>query len=147
MARSDYDGVIAILQPELTNQFANDPSLLEGLASAYYYKADYKNALLYIQKIFQNEEVTPRDYIKLLRARLYQATGEIAAARAELIEIVKTFSGEEARVALAQLLEMMGAKEGAQDIYQDIVNRAKHAPKYYQTREREWINITKTSLH
>jgi hypothetical protein len=60
----------------------------------------------------------------------HQATGEMAAAREELIEIVKTFSGEEASVALAQLLEKMGAKEDAQAIYQDIVNRAKHAPKF-----------------
>lgn len=147
MARRDYDPVIALLEPALTDNFKDDVLLLEGLAYAYYDKGDFKNALAYIQKIFDREdESAPQDYIKLLRARAHIALGEFETARAQLAHLIQFFTGEEARIALAQLLERMGAPDEARAIYQDIVTRAKHAPKHYQNYERQWIEMAQQKL-
>ena len=145
-ARRDYDAVIALLEPALTNHFADDILLLEGLSFAYYDKGDFKKALFYIQKIFDRPETDAQDYIKLLSARAHMALGELATARAELLHIVDFFTGEEARITLAQLHEKMGAKNEARAIYEDIVTRAKHAPPYYVKQERGWIDMAERAL-
>lgn len=146
MARGDYDGVITLLQPALTNQFAGDPALLEGMAHAYYFKRDYANALGCIQKIFENENEKPKDYIRLLRTRILRDSGDLASARTELTELVEHYSGEEARVTLAEVCEDMGDRIEARDIYLDIVTRSKHTPPYYRKREKRWIDAAKSSL-
>lgn len=146
IARQQHDAVIALLEPALTNHFADDILLLEGLAYAYYDKGDFRNALVYIHKIYDRKDAEPQDYIKLLRARTYIALGELATARAELTRLVVFYTGEEARITLAQLLARMGAHDEARAIYQDIVTRASHAPKYYQKTERQWIDMAKQVL-
>jgi hypothetical protein len=145
-ARGDYDAVIALLEPALTNHFADDIMLLEGLAYAYYDKGDFRNALAYIHKIYDRKDAEPQDYIKLLRARTYIALNELATARAELTRLVDFYTGEEARITLAQLLLRMGANDEARAIYLDIVTRARHAPKYYQKTEKQWIAIAQAAL-
>lgn len=146
MERRAYDDTIALLQPALTSHFADDPLLLEGLAYAYFHKGDFPQALHYVEQIYSHKEWPPKDYIKLLRARLYQETGELETARAALTELVKSFPGEEARIALAQLRTLQGAQTEARAIYQDIITRTKHAPKHYQRAQRTWIDLAQTAL-
>ncbi len=146
IARQQHDAVIALLEPALTNHFADDILLLEGLAYAYYDKGDFRNTLVYIHKIYDRKDAEPQDYIKLLRARTYIALNEFTTARAELTRLVNFYTGEEARITLAQLLDRMNARDEARAIYQDIVTRSSHAPKYYQKQERQWIDIAKQAL-
>jgi hypothetical protein len=146
MQRREYDAVIALLQPALTNHFADDPLLLEGLAYAYYYKGDLANAALTIQKIYADETRKPKDYIRLLRARVLQDGGDLQAAREELSALIPIFTGEEARITLAQLHERMGNKPAAQALYEDVVKRARHAPAHYKKQQREWIEMAKAAL-
>lgn len=146
-ARREFDPVIALLEPALSGNFKDDVLLLEGLAYAYYDKGDFRNALAYIQKIFDREdENPPQDYIKLLRARAHIALGEFETARVQLAHLVQFFTGEEARIALAQLLERMDRPDEARAIYQDIVTRSKHAPQHYQKYEAQWIELAKRKL-
>jgi hypothetical protein len=145
-ARRDYDAVIALLEPALTNHFAEDAMLLEGLAYAYYDKGDYRKALEYIQKLFDREDTTPQNYIRLLRCRALIQLGEMEKARDELTRLTVFFTGEEARIALAQLHEKMGNMAAAQAVYQDIVTRSKHAPEHYRKHEREWIDVAERAL-
>lgn len=146
MARKDYDGAIAALQPALADHFADDPMLLEGLAYACFYKRDYVRALDYVEQIYNHKEWPPKDYIKLLRARLYQETGKIEVAENALVELVKSFPGEEARIALAQLYQAQQRHNEARTIYQDIVTRTRHAPPHYQKAQRAWIGQAKDAL-
>ncbi len=146
IARRDLDGAIALLEPALTNHFADDVLLLEGLAYAYYDKGDFQKALVYIRKIFDRKDAEPQNYIRLLSARAHIALNEFIVAEDELRALVPHFSGEEARITLAQLLMRMGREGEARDIYQDIVTRSSHAPKYYQKQEREWIAMAKQAL-
>ncbi len=146
IARNEYDAAIALLEPALTNHFADDVLLLEGLAYAYYDKRDFRNALVYILKIYDRKDSEPQNYIKLLRARTYIALGDLTAARSELERLVQFYTGEEARITLAQLHERMNAPAEARAIYQDIVTRSSHAPKYYQKQERQWIDMAKQAL-
>ena len=145
-ARRDYDAVIGLLEPALTNHFSEDIMLLEGLAYAYYDKGDYANALKYIRKIYDREDSPPQDYIKLLRCRALIASGQLEQARTELTHLIQFFTGEETRIALAQLHDQMGNKNDARAIYEDIVTRSKHAPKYYVKQERHWIEMAKRAL-
>ncbi|MEZ0260662.1 MAG: tetratricopeptide repeat protein [Alphaproteobacteria bacterium] len=146
-AQRNYDAVIALLEPALADHFKDDVLLLEGLAYAYYDKGDYKNTLAYIQKIYDRDDGSaPQDYIKLLRARAYIGLGELETAKAHLLHLTLTFTGEEARIALAQLHERMGEAAEARAVYQDIVTRSKHSPAHYQRYEREWIEMAKKKL-
>ncbi len=146
IAKREYDAVIALLEPALTNHFSDDILLLEGLAYAYYDKGDYTNALKYIQKIYERDEAQPQDYIKLLRARAHIALNDLTLAEEQLIALVEFFTGEEARITLAQLYERMGRKAQARAVYQDIVTRSSHSPKYYQKTERQWIALAQQAL-
>lgn len=139
MARQDYAGVIAALEPALVGHFADDPTVLEGLAYAHHFQGDHAKALAYAEQVCQHEAWTPKDYIKLLRAKLLHATGAVAAARAAYETLVKSYAGEEARIAYAGFLEAQGDAAAAKEIYADIVKRARHTPKHYQQRERGWI--------
>jgi hypothetical protein len=145
-ARGDYDAVIALLEPALSGHFTEDPLLLEGLAYAYYDKGDYANTLKYIQKLFDRPDGQPQDYIKLLRCRALIKSGQDEQARRELEHLIQFFTGEEARIALAQLHEKMGNRAAAKAIYQDIVTRASHAPEYYRKTERQWIDMAQRAL-
>lgn len=144
--KKDYNAVIALLEPALTDHFADDVMLLEGLAYAYYDKGEYAKAFAYIEKIYAREDVTPQDYIKLLRARTHIALGNLDAARTELEYLLPAFTGEEARVALARLYARMEMPEEARKVYQDIVTRGRNSPKYYQRQERHWIDMAKKEL-
>lgn len=146
MARQDYDGVIAALQPALAGHFADDPAILEGLAYAYYYQGNHAQALDYAEQVYNYEGWVPKDYIKLLRAKLLHATGAIDQARTAYDALVKTYAGEEARIAYAGFLEAQGDTAAAQAIYADIVTRAPHTPKHYQQRERGWIEQAQAAL-
>ncbi|MDF3023053.1 MAG: uncharacterized protein K0R10_414 [Alphaproteobacteria bacterium] len=146
IARGEHDAVIALLKPALTNHFADDILLLEGLAYAYYDKGDYSGTLEYIQKIFERDEAEPQDYIKLLRARAHIALFDFTVAEEQLNDLVRFFTGEEARITLAQLQTRMGKHAEARAIYEDIVTRAKHSPKYYQKTERHWIAMAQAAL-
>jgi hypothetical protein len=146
IARREYDAVIALLKPALTDHFSDDILLLEGLAYAHYDKGDYPSALEYIQKIFEREDAEPQDYIKLLRARAHIALFDFTIAEEQLTELVRFFTGEEARITLAQLHDRMGTKAAAREIYQDVVTRARHSPKYYQKTERQWIDMAAKAL-
>jgi hypothetical protein len=145
-ARRDYGAVIALLEPALTNHFAEDPMLLEGLAYAYFDKGDYKKALEYIQKLFDREDRPPQSYIRLLRCRAIVASGEAERGCRELEHLTRFFPGEEARIALAQLHEQMGHREAAKAVYLDIVTRSKHAPEHYRRHEHEWIELAERAL-
>lgn len=146
MGRQDYAGVITALQPALTGHFADDPAVLEGLAYAYYYQGSHAKALEYAEQICAHEGWTPKDYVKLLRAKLLQATGDIEASRTAYEDIIQTYAGEEARIAYASFLEARGEAAAAQAVYADIVKRAPHAPKHYQKRERAWIEQAQAAL-
>lgn len=146
MGRQDYAGVITVLQPALSGHFADDPAVLEGLAYAYFYQGSHAKALEYAERICTHEAWTPKDYIKLLRAKLLQATGAIEQARTAYDALIKTYAGEEARIAYASFLEARGETAAAQAIYADIVRRAPHAPKHYQKRERDWIEQAQAAL-
>ena len=56
MERRQYDEAIAVLKPGLTNFFAGDPALLEGLAFAYYEKGSDAEALPYVEQILKSED-------------------------------------------------------------------------------------------
>ncbi|MBL8713073.1 MAG: tetratricopeptide repeat protein [Alphaproteobacteria bacterium] len=146
IAKREYDAVIALLEPALTNHFSDDILLLEGLAYAYYDKGDYNNALKYIQKIYERPDAQPQDYIKLLRARAHISLNELTVAEEQLRSLVEYFTGEEARITLAQLYERMGRKAQARAVYQEVVTRSSHSPKYYQKSERQWIDMAKQAL-
>lgn len=146
MKRQDYPAVIATLTPALDGYFADDPMVLEGLAYAHYYQKDYATALTIVQKICDHESWLPKDYIKLLRAQLFRALGQEGAAKAAYAELIKSYSGEEARIEYARLLNQLGEPAAAQEVYADIVRRAPHTPPHYQLAQKRWIDEARGAL-
>lgn len=145
MTRQDFQGVITTLQPATEGHFADDPAVLEGMAYAYYYRKDYAHALTYAEQICNHENWLPKDYIKLLRARILQAMGRNPEAKQAYEDTVKVYSGEEARVEYARLLDQLGEHAAAQEIYADIVRRAPHTPKHYQQLQKPWIDAARSA--
>ncbi|MBP7252791.1 MAG: tetratricopeptide repeat protein [Alphaproteobacteria bacterium] len=146
MKRQDFSGVVTTLTPALDGHFADDPAVLEGLAYAYYYKKDYPQALNFAEKICNHENWLPKDYIKLLRAQIFQVMGQNDAAKAAYAELIKIYSGEEARIEYARLLNQLGDHVAAQELYADIVRRAPHTPQHYQVAQKRWIDEARGAL-
>lgn len=146
MQGQDYAGVVATLRPALDGHFADDPAVLEGLAYAHFYQQDYPAALGYAEQICNHENWLPKDYVKLLRAQLLQALARYDEAKAAYAELIKSYSGEEARIEYARLLSQLGEQAAAQAIYADIVQRAPHTPQHYQVTQKRWIDEARGAL-
>ncbi|MDH3689170.1 MAG: hypothetical protein OEU36_06770, partial [Gammaproteobacteria bacterium] len=59
--------------------------------------------------------------------------------------LISSYPGEEARVRYALLLKRQGRTERAQALFKETLTRARRSPKYYRSREKEWIQTAEAN--
>jgi hypothetical protein len=123
-----------------------DPTLLKGLGRARMLSGQGAEAEALFVKL---KDVDPAAFdadaeLDYARALALQNKNEAAVAQYE--KVVARYPGEEARARFGLLLESLGQKSRAQALFTEILKSVKGAPRYYRSRQREWVSIAKAHV-
>ncbi|PLY05429.1 MAG: hypothetical protein C0622_01695 [Desulfuromonas sp.] len=138
-----YQESIDLLEKSLTGIHSNDLTILEGLCHSHFRNETYDEALKYLDKYEKSNESSLPNNLRLLKAKAYEAKGDIQAAIAEYDVIADICAGEEARCNYAVLLKKQGNLEKAKELFETILKNAELYPKHYKKHEKEWVDIAK----
>lgn len=130
----------------LTGLYEHDPDLMLGLAQAEFLDG---NAAACKETLGSLREHNP-DYRSseghLLYARALQECNELQAAEQEFAAVAAYYSGAEARVRYAQMLEKVGKIAEARDEYADMLSAAELAPRHFRKAQKAWLVEAKSAL-
>lgn len=120
-----------------------DPVLLKGLGRARLLSGDGAEA----ERLFlKMKEVDPAAFdadVELDYARALEAQGKNDEAVRQYQAVASRYPGEEARTRFAMLLEKIGREADAQALFREVIASVKGAPRYYRSRQQEWVRIAK----
>ena len=123
-----------------------DPVLLKGLGRAKLLSGDGAAAeALFIQLKQVDPGAVDAD-VELDYARALEVQGKNDEAVRQYETVASRYPGEEARARFALLLEKTGDDARAQALFWEILASVKNAPRYYRSRQSEWIRIAKQHL-
>jgi len=141
-----YEDAIELFQESLTGIGEGDPDTLLKLAQAYFANQDYQKSLQTLDQLIEiNPQYNSTDG-HLLYARSLEELGRKEKALEEYKVVAETFPGEEARVRYALLLQDQEQFAQAKALLKQVIERSKLAPKFYQKKEKHWINKAKKLL-
>lgn len=139
-----FDDAILLYKSCQEGAHKNDLHLLEGLSCAYFFKGDFATAEGYLDKVLAHSETIKPDPFKLLLARCREALGKDEHTEALYKQVVKTFSGEEARIRYALFLKARGRIVEADQLFDETLKNARLSPKYYRKAQKPWIEMART---
>ncbi len=146
MASGDHQQALELYRNSLSGMYRTDPTLMLGLAQAQFALDLPQEARATLEALIAANPTFRSNAGHLLYARAVEASGDIDKALEEYEAVVQDFSGEEARVRYAQLLQRRGHAGRAAAVFEQVVKRASLAPKYYQRDQRAWVDIAKRAL-
>lgn len=125
---------------------AEDPTLIKGLGRAKLMAGDAAEAERLFIKVHEIDPAAFDAEVELDYARALEALGKTEAAIRQYESVAPRYSGEEAKVRLALLLEKSGDEARAQQIFRDVVETAGEAPRFYRARQGEWLKLARQHL-
>ncbi|MDH3347971.1 MAG: hypothetical protein OEM02_07710 [Desulfobulbaceae bacterium] len=140
-----YRQSIDLLEGCLVGAYSKDLHILEGLSFCFYNLGNFEKTLEYLSDLEEANEGKLSAKLRLMRATVYEKIGDDNRALEEYESIVNIFSGEEARCRYALLLKKRGQTRKAQELFEEIVRKAKLYPTQYKL-QREWVKIAKKGL-
>jgi len=146
MRLGDYSNAAVLYASVLKGVYATDASFLLGLAQAQANSSDFAAARTTLETLFAANPQYRSSDAELLRARVLEAQGEHAAALEHYRALASSYPGEEARYRYGALLKQNGRFGDARDVFRDMLARAKHAPRYYRKKERDWLESAQREL-
>ena len=141
-----FEDAIVLFKSCLTGIQSNDPSLMFGLAEAYFYQRDADNALEWLDKVIAADPWFKGGDAKLLRARTLAGAKRSDEALAQYEAILEHYPGEEARCRYASLLAALGRLDQAERVLQDAAKRMELNGRQYTRNNREWLNGARDDL-
>lgn len=124
----------------------DDPQILFELGEARFHVGDFVAAAELLDRLTEVDPHHKTHEREMLQAQLLEATGQRDEALAAYENLVRTFPGEAARCRFALLLQETGDDERARELFEEVVAKARRAPKYYQKAQRDWIQLAKKNL-
>lgn len=130
----------------LTGLYEHDPDLMLGLSKAQFGNGDAEACKRTLKLLNEkNPEHRSADG-HLLYARALEQGGDLAAAEEEYAAVSVYYSGAEARVRYAQLLEKRQKTDAARAEYADILTSAELAPRHFRKAQKKWLAESKAAL-
>jgi hypothetical protein len=142
----EFDKAVVIYRDCLKGMNKDNPAIIEGLSCAHFFKGDLQSAKTSLTKLMALRGEKKGDSFDLLLARTFEELGEIDSALKEYSDLLKIFSGEEARCRYGLLLKRLGKIDESKKIFNEIIKNARISPKFYRNTQKKWINIAKASL-
>ncbi len=130
----------------LTGLYEYDPDLLLGLAQSEFFNGDATACRETLESLREHNPAYRSSDGHLLYARALQECAELQAAEEEFAAVAAYYSGAEARVRYAQLLEQVGKVAEARNEYTDILSAAELAPRYFKKAQRAWLVEARSAL-
>ena len=130
----------------LTGLYEYDPDLLLGLAQAEFFSGDATACKETLERLREHNPDYRSSDGHLLYARALQDCDELQTAEEEFAAVAAYYSGAEARVRYAQLLEQVGKVAEARNEYTDILSAAELAPRYFKKAQKAWLAEARSAL-
>ena len=141
-----YAEAIDHYRSALTGLYEHDPDLMLGLSQAQFGNGDAEACKQTLELL---KEKNP-DYRSadghLLYAKAIEQSGDLPAAEKEYAAVSAYYSGAEARVRYAQVLEKLQKTDAARVEYEDILASAELAPRHFRKAQQEWIAKAKSAV-
>ena len=77
---------------------------------------------------------------------MLESQGDLDAALDQYRVLATSYPGEEARFRYGALLKQRGRFSDARGVFGDMLKRAKHAPRYYRKKEKNWLDSAQREL-
>jgi hypothetical protein len=142
----DYTNAAELYQSVLKGIYATDPLFLLGLAQAqagleqHAAARDTLGTLIRANPDFRSEDG------HFLYARCLEALGENDRALEEYEALSRSYPGEEPRLRYGLLLKSLQRHADARRVFEDMLKRAKVAPKYYRRKEQAHLDAARQEL-
>lgn len=137
----DYAHAAELYRASLKGLYKTDPNLMLGLARAQFGLGEFQDTKQTLDALIAANPTFRSTDGHLLYARAVEGTGDTRAALHEYETLAPGYPGEEGRARYGVLLKRDGQVAKANEVFSDIIKRAKAAPRYYQREQREWIAI------
>jgi hypothetical protein len=141
-----YDEAIKVCEAARAGVFEDDPTILLALAHAQFGKQLFRESMQTLELLRAKNPDFRSPEGHLLYARTLDEEGRADKAIGEYEALARYYPGAEARVRLAQAHLKAGSLEVAKQMFRQIVEDARLAPKHFQRAQREWIDIAKKAI-
>lgn len=142
----DHRNAADLYRSILKGLYATDPLFMLGLAQAQAGDGDYAAARATLEALIKaNPDFRSPDG-HLLYARCLDELGEHDAALEEYEVLARSYPGEQARLRYANLLRRRERTGEAHAVLEDMLRRARVAPRYYRDKESEWLDAARREL-
>jgi len=138
-----FDDAADLYASALSGPHADDPTLLLGLADAEYRRGNHQAALDALDRLREADPTFQSATGHLIYASSLEGLGRDAEALFEYAAITAYFPGEEARCRYALLLQKTWQNGLAQQLFQEILKRAKLGTRRYRREQGRWIEIAR----
>ena len=144
--RGQFDAAIEVYQGGLKGIFEHDPTLLVGLARAYFAKQDFAAARTTLERLTEHNADFKSADAELLYARTLEAQGALDEAERAFANLAPAYPGAEARLRYGLLLKRRGKLPEAQRVLKDLLDGAQLGPRHYRRAQAEWLERAKREL-
>ncbi len=146
LREGDYDRAAGLYASCLTGVHQTDPDLMLGMARAQSGQGKHEACRRTLDELIAANPHYQSVDGHLLYATTLEALGDDAAALKEFEALAAGYPGEEARVRYAKLLIRLERRAEARQTLDELLKRAKGAPRYYRDKERAWLDEARSLL-
>jgi hypothetical protein len=146
VAAGRYVEAIRHFQEARTGLYEHDPDLMLGLARAQFSNGEFAKARDTLDTLTDKNPGFRSSEGHLLYARSNEECGDLQKAEEEYRLVATYYSGSEARLRYARLLERLNKSQQSLTVYEDLVTSADLAPRHYRRAQKAWIDEARTSI-
>jgi hypothetical protein len=144
--RGQYQAAVGVYQGGLKGIFEHDPTLLLGLARAYFAQQDFVAARTTLERLTEHNPDFKSADAQLLYARTLEAQSALDEAEQAYAALAPGYPGAEARLRYGVLLKRRGKLPQAQRVLKDLLDGAQLGPAHYRKAQAEWLERAKREL-
>lgn len=142
----DYANAAELYQSVLKGIYATDPAFLLGLAQSQAGLQQYAAARDTLDALIKANPQFRSDDGHFLYARCLEELGEHQRALDEYEVLASSYPGEEPRLRYGLLLKQLQRPGEARRVFEDMLKRARAAPKYYRRKEQAFLDAAQREL-
>lgn len=144
--KGQYSEASVLYRGALTGLNANNPDILNKLASSEFELGDFSNSRSVLDQLIKHNPQYKNQDAHLLYARSLQELDETAAANEEYEALVKYYTGPEPAVRFGLFLEAQGDVLRAKTLFSEVVKKSELSPAHYRKMHSQWINQAVSKL-